>query len=126
MLEKVDLLMVLGALILQKTEEEVDDVLNRTIMVFRFLHEKDVFERYYKGHLAKRLLQARSVSDDAERGMMAKLKIECGHGYVQKLQGMLNDMKVSEETLTAFDESLQRSGKVSVRMQGCPRNANVC
>lgn len=96
-----------------KTEEEVDDVLNRTIIVFRFLHEKDTFERYYKGHLTKRLLQGRSVSDDAERGMMAKLKIECGHGYVQKLQGMLNDMKVSEDTMGEFAESIQRSQRVS-------------
>ena len=92
-----------------KTEEEVEETLNRTITVFRFLHEKDVFERYYKGHLAKRLLQGRSVSDDAERGMMAKLKIECGHGYVQKLQGMLNDMKVSEETMGLFNDSIQKS-----------------
>ena len=92
-----------------KTEEEVEETLSRTITVFRFLHEKDVFERYYKGHLAKRLLQGRSVSDDAERGMMAKLKIECGHGYVQKLQGMLNDMKVSEENMSLFNESIQRS-----------------
>ncbi|PWN43253.1 Cullin-domain-containing protein [Ceraceosorus guamensis] len=94
-----------------KTEEEVDVVLNRTILVFRFLHEKDVFERYYKSHLAKRMLQGRSVSDDAERGMMAKLKIECGHGYVQKLQGMLNDMKVSEDTMSAFNESVHRTGR---------------
>jgi cullin 3 len=92
-----------------KTEEEVEETLNQTITVFRFLHEKDVFERYYKGHLAKRLLQGRSVSDDAERGMMAKLKIECGHGYVQKLQGMLNDMKVSEETMSLFNDQIERS-----------------
>ncbi|CAO1615339.1 unnamed protein product [Parajaminaea phylloscopi] len=92
-----------------KTEEEVEDTLNRTIIVFRFLHEKDIFERYYKAHLSKRLLQNRSVSDDAERGMMAKLKIECGHQYVQKLQGMLNDMKVSEETSLAFSEQQKKS-----------------
>jgi cullin 3 len=94
-----------------KTEEEVEEVLQRTITVFRFLHEKDVFERYYKNHLAKRLLQGRSVSDDAERGMMAKLKIECGHGYVQKLQGMLNDVKVSDDTMHAFNESLQHNNR---------------
>lgn len=96
-----------------KTEQEVEEILNRTIVVFRFLHEKDIFERYYKTHLAKRLLQGRSVSDDAERGMMAKLKIECGHGYVQKLQGMLNDMKVSEDTNTTFAEHVKKSEKVS-------------
>ncbi|EPQ31423.1 uncharacterized protein PFL1_00758 [Pseudozyma flocculosa PF-1] len=94
-----------------KTEEEVDEVLNKTISVFRFLHEKDVFERYYKQHLAKRMLQGRSVSDDAERGMMAKLKIECGHGYVQKLQGMLNDMKVSEDTNLEFAKNVRNSSR---------------
>lgn len=94
-----------------KTEEEVEEVLNRTIVVFRFLHEKDLFERHYKGHLAKRLLHGRSVSDDAERGMMAKLKIECGHGYVQKLQGMLNDVKVSEETGAAFTEYIKKASR---------------
>ncbi|KAE8221728.1 hypothetical protein CF319_g4955 [Tilletia indica] len=94
-----------------KSEDEVEEILTQTIVVFRFLHEKDVFERYYKQHLAKRLLQARSVSDDAERGMMAKLKVECGHGYVQKLQGMLNDMKVSEEITKSFQNSLDKSGR---------------
>lgn len=94
-----------------KSEEEVEEVLQRTITVFRFLHEKDVFERYYKGHLAKRLLQGRSVSDDAERAMMAKLKVECGHGYVQKLQGMLNDMKTSDDTMRALQDNIAISGR---------------
>ncbi|PWY97688.1 Cullin-domain-containing protein [Testicularia cyperi] len=94
-----------------KTEAEIDDVLVKTISVFRFLHEKDIFERYYKQHLAKRLLQGRSVSDDAERGMMAKLKVECGHGYVAKLQGMLNDMKTSEETIESFSRTVRNSDR---------------
>lgn len=92
-----------------KTEAEVEDILRKTISVFRFLHEKDTFERYYKQHLAKRLLQGRSVSDDAERGMMAKLKIESGHGYVAKLQGMLNDMKTSDETMDDFNRTIKNS-----------------
>lgn len=53
----------------------MDDVLDKTITLFRFLQDKDVFERYYKQHLAKRLLLNRSVSDDAERGMLSKLKV---------------------------------------------------
>lgn len=82
--------------------DDVERVLDQTIAVFRFVHEKDVFERYYKMHLTRRLLHGRSVSDDAERGMIAKLKVECGHDYVQKLQGMLNDMKMSEDINTTF------------------------
>ena len=70
------------------SDEEVDQVLDKVMMLFRFfvlsmfcvtpgrfIQEKDVFERYYKSHLAKRLLLGRSVSDDAERNMIGKLKV---------------------------------------------------
>ncbi|KAL7411333.1 ubiquitin ligase SCF complex subunit Cullin [Mrakia frigida] len=92
-----------------KTEEEVDVVLDKTITLFRFLTDKDVFERYYKSHLGKRLIQGRSVSDDAERGMVAKLKIECGYQFTQKLEGMFNDMRVSSDTMTAFKTHLAKT-----------------
>jgi len=49
------------------SEEEVDGILDKVMMLFRFIQEKDVFEKYYKQHLAKRLLLGRSVSDDAEK-----------------------------------------------------------
>jgi cullin 3 len=62
------------------TDEEVDGILDRVMMLFRFIQEKDVFEKYYKQHLAKRLLLGRSVSDDAERNMISKLKvIDCSY-----------------------------------------------
>ena len=63
------------------SEEEVEQVLDKVVMLFRYLQEKDVFEKYYKQHLAKRLLGGRSVSDDAERSMIAKLKHECGYQF---------------------------------------------
>ncbi|TFK40341.1 Cullin [Crucibulum laeve] len=92
-----------------KTDTEVDMVLDKTITVFRFLTEKDVFERYYKGHLAKRLLLGRSVSDDAERGMLAKLKVECGYQFTQKLEGMFHDMKLSADTMDAYRTHLAKT-----------------
>lgn len=60
----------------QKSEDEIETALEKTIILFRFLSDKDRFERYYKNHLAKRLLYGRSASDDSERGMVAKLKVE--------------------------------------------------
>ena len=48
----------------------------QVMMLFRYLQEKDVFEKYYKQHLAKRLLSGRTVSDDAERSLLVKLKTE--------------------------------------------------
>lgn len=84
----------------------MDTVLDKTIIVFRFISEKDIFERYYKAHLSKRLLGGRSVSDDAERGMLAKLKVECGAQFTQKMEGMFNDMKVSADATRDYHSHL--------------------
>lgn len=84
-------------------------MLDKTITVFRFLTDKDVFERYYKNHLSKRLLQGRSVSDDAERGMLAKLKVECGYQFTQKLEGMFHDMKISADTMQTYRTHLEQT-----------------
>ncbi|TDL25857.1 Cullin-domain-containing protein [Rickenella mellea] len=89
-----------------KTDQEMDAVLDKTIVVFRYVADKDIFERYYKNHLAKRLLYGRSVSDDAERGMLAKLKVECGYQFTQKLEGMFNDIKISADHMAAYSAKL--------------------
>ena len=80
------------------TEEQINTELQKAIVVFRFLSDKDVFESFYKQHLAKRLLGNRSVSDDAERAMVSLLKAECGYQFTTKLEGMFNDMRISRET----------------------------
>lgn len=59
----------------QMSEQEIETVLDKTMVLFRYLLEKDVFERYYKTHLAKRLLLNKSVSDDSEKNMISKLKV---------------------------------------------------
>lgn len=56
------------------SEQEIEQVLDKTMVLFRYLQEKDLFERYYKQHLAKRLLLNKSVSDDSEKNMISKLK----------------------------------------------------
>ncbi|XP_041357096.1 cullin-3-like [Gigantopelta aegis] len=77
------------------TEQEIENVLDKSMVLFRYLQEKDVFERYYKQHLARRLLLNKSVSDDSEKNMISKLKTECGCQFTSKLEGMFKDMTVS-------------------------------
>eukprot|EP01112_Ceratiomyxa_fruticulosa_P003545 TRINITY_DN1386_c0_g1_i3.p1 TRINITY_DN1386_c0_g1~~TRINITY_DN1386_c0_g1_i3.p1 ORF type:complete len:747 (+),score=118.94 TRINITY_DN1386_c0_g1_i3:321-2561(+) len=84
------------------SDEEIEVVLDKVMMLFRYIQEKDVFEKYYKQHLAKRLLLQRSVSDDAERNMIAKLKTECGYQFTSKLEGMFTDMKLSSDSMEGF------------------------
>ncbi|KAK9152548.1 hypothetical protein Sjap_000028 [Stephania japonica] len=87
------------------SEEDVEVVLDKVMMLFRYLQEKDVFEKYYKQHLAKRLLSGKTVSDDAERSLIVKLKTECGYQFTSKLEGMFTDMKTSQDTMHGFHAS---------------------
>ncbi|CAF4735227.1 unnamed protein product, partial [Rotaria sp. Silwood1] len=83
-------------------DQEVEIVLDKAMMLFRYLEEKDVFERYYKQHLAKRLLLNKSASDDAEKNMISRLKTECGCQFTCKLEGMFKDISVSNTTAEDF------------------------
>ncbi|GAA6005797.1 hypothetical protein JCM11491_004014 [Sporobolomyces phaffii] len=94
-----------------KTETEVDEVLNKSVSLFRFLTEKDAFEQYYNNHLSRRLLSHRSVSDDAERNMLAKFKIEAGAAFTKSAEGMMKDVKVSEDTREEYKRYQESSGK---------------
>lgn len=103
-------------------EEEVESILEKSIVIFRYLQEKDVFERYYKQHLAKRLLSQKSASIDAERFMISKLKTECGYQYTTKLEGMFKDMNVSQDSMEKFKSFLESS---DVQLNGIDFNVRV-
>nr|CAI5860542.1 unnamed protein product [Callosobruchus analis] len=91
------------------SEQDIELVLDKSMVLFRFLQEKDVFERYYKQHLAKRLLLNKSVSDDWEKNMISKLKTECGCQFTSKLEGMFKDMTVSNTIMDEFKEHVVKS-----------------
>ena len=76
------------------------------VRLFSYLSDKDIFAEFYKKQLAKRLLLARSSSDDAERSMIAKLKLRCGAQFTSKLEGMVTDMNLSQDIQSAFNEYL--------------------
>ncbi|KAJ6645804.1 Cullin-3 [Pseudolycoriella hygida] len=92
------------------SEQEIETVLDKTMVLFRYLLEKDVFERYYKTHLAKRLLLNKSVSDDSEKNMISKLKTECGCQFTSKLEGMFKDMTVSNTIMEEFKTHVNAHG----------------
>ncbi|RNA24751.1 cullin-3 isoform X1 [Brachionus plicatilis] len=103
------------------SEQEIDAVLDKSMVLFRYLQEKDVFERYYKQHLAKRLLLNKSLSDDCEKNMITKLKTECGCQFTSKLEGMFKDMTLSNTMMDEFKASLQQQ-----QQQQQQRNEDEC
>jgi len=113
------------------TEDQVTQELDKIIIVFRYLSDKDVFESFYKQHLAKRLLMGRSVSDDAERSMVSLLKAECGYQFTSKLEGMFNDMRISRDMQDSYktykraQASQQQQCEGEIRDSGKPIDIEV-
>jgi cullin 1 len=45
------------------------------MVLFRYLDDKDVFQKHYARLLARRLILDQSVSDGSEESMISKLKV---------------------------------------------------
>lgn len=83
-------------------EAELEDTLNQVMVVFKYIEDKDVFQKFYSKMLAKRLVHHTSASDDAEASMISKLKQACGYEYTIKLQRMFQDIGVSKDLNEQF------------------------
>ncbi|CAM8996218.1 unnamed protein product [Rhodiola kirilowii] len=99
------------------SEEELEGILDRVLVLFRFIQGKDVFEAFYKKDLAKRLLLGKSASIDAEKSMISKLKTECGSQFTNKLEGMFKDIELSKEINESFKQSSQARTKLPVGIE---------
>ncbi|KAK9395579.1 cullin-1-like [Crotalus adamanteus] len=90
-------------------EAELEDTLNQVMVVFKYIEDKDVFQKFYAKMLAKRLVHQNSASDDAEASMISKLKQACGFEYTSKLQRMFQDIGVSKDLNEQFRKHLSNS-----------------
>jgi cullin 1 len=70
---------------------------------------QDLFGEIYRNQLAKRLLNARSASDDAERSMVSKLKLKCGVQFTGKMEGMMMDLVLGGDVQRKFTAWLPSS-----------------
>jgi len=72
------------------------------MVVFKYLEDKDVFQKFYSKMLANRLVTHMSASDEAESSMIGKLKHACGFEYTSKLQRMYQDIGLSKDLNDEF------------------------
>lgn len=85
-------------------EGDVEAALCQIMTVFKYIEDKDVFQKFYSRMLARRLVHANSSSDDAEMSMISKLKEACGFEYTNKLQRMFQDVQISKDLTSSFKE----------------------
>ncbi|XP_053983774.1 cullin-2 [Hylaeus anthracinus] len=93
------------------SEVEVEEKLGRCIIVFKYVDDKDVFQKFYARMLAKRLIHQQSQSMDAEESMIDRLKQACGYEFTNKLHRMFTDMSVSADLNAKFAASLREGDR---------------
>uniref|UniRef100_A0A2K6EUC6 Cullin 2 n=1 Tax=Propithecus coquereli TaxID=379532 RepID=A0A2K6EUC6_PROCO len=94
------------------TENEVEDKLTSFITVFKYIDDKDVFQKFYARMLAKRLIHGLSMSMDSEEAMINKLKQACGYEFTSKLHRMYTDMSVSADLNNKFNNFIKNQDTV--------------
>ncbi|KAI0700014.1 Cullin-domain-containing protein [Cerioporus squamosus] len=90
-------------------EGDLEGALNKVMILFKYIDDKDVFQSFYTTKLSKRLIHGVSASDEAEASMISKLKEACGFEYTNKLQRMFTDMSLSKDLTDNFKERMQQN-----------------
>ncbi|KAF8917037.1 Cullin-domain-containing protein [Mucidula mucida] len=90
-------------------EQDLETALNRVMIIFKYLEDKDIFQQFYSTKLSKRLIHTVSASDEAEASMITKLKEACGFEYTNKLQRMFTDMSLSKDLTDQFKERMDQN-----------------
>uniref|UniRef100_A0A915D8P0 Cullin-5 n=1 Tax=Ditylenchus dipsaci TaxID=166011 RepID=A0A915D8P0_9BILA len=102
-----DLLLRKSALTKKFSSEEIDEKLNNVLLVLKYVNNKDVFMRYHKTHLSRRLILEMVADQEKEEGLVTKFR-EAGMpaDYVTKLYRMLQDIEVNKDLNTKFKKSI--------------------
>lgn len=91
------------------SESEIDGKLGQSITIFKYIDDKDVFQKFYARMLAKRLIHQQTQSMDAEEAMINRLKQACGYEFTSKLHRMFTDMSVSADLNLKFNAFLKQT-----------------
>ncbi|XP_050305798.1 cullin-2 [Anthonomus grandis grandis] len=90
------------------SETEVEKKLSESIIIFKYIDDKDVFQKFYSRSLAKRLIHQQTHSMDLEEGMINRLKQACGYEFTCKLHRMFTDMSVSADLNNKFQAFIKK------------------
>uniref|UniRef100_A0A8C7LUI6 Cullin-5 n=1 Tax=Oncorhynchus mykiss TaxID=8022 RepID=A0A8C7LUI6_ONCMY len=87
------------------TSEEIEAKLKEVLLVLKYVQNKDVFMRYHKAHLTRRLILDISADSEIEENMVEWLReVGMPADYVNKLARMFQDIKVSDDLNQNFKE----------------------
>jgi cullin 3 len=88
------------------TDSDIEACIDGVVTLLSHVHDKDIFESYYKSYLTKRLMGAKSISEEIEKQVISKLKSEYGYQFTSKLERMFSDMNISRSIMHEYKESV--------------------
>eukprot|EP00889_Picochlorum_renovo_P001901 jgi/Picre1/28931/NNA_004326.t1 len=89
-------------------EDDMDGTLDKVVKFLAYISDRDMFAEFYRKKLARRLLYSTSCGEDAEKGMLTRLKQQCGQQYTSKMEGMVQDLQIAREKELDFRSWLDR------------------
>ncbi|XP_067947837.1 cullin-5-like isoform X2 [Watersipora subatra] len=100
-----DLLLRKTPLSKKLSSDEIEHSLKNLLLVLKYVQNKDVFMRFHKAHLTRRLILGTSADNEVEEMMVDWLReIGMPADYVNKLARMFQDMQVSDDLNTEYRE----------------------
>ncbi|KAF6212482.1 hypothetical protein GE061_013005 [Apolygus lucorum] len=92
------------------TSDQIESKLKDVLLVLKYVQNKDVFMRFHKAHLTRRLILDTSADSEKEENMVEWLReVGMPADYVNKLARMFQDIKVSEDLNQQFKEEYRTS-----------------
>jgi hypothetical protein len=109
----------------QSDERAEEARVTAALGLFAFLRDQDEFAESYRVHMARRLLDRRSASNDMERLAVALMKSRCGAAYTARMEGMLVDATTSATELRAdYDRHAAEQSPLQARVDVCVLTAS--
>jgi cullin 4 len=86
------------------SDETLIQIIDEVLILFKLCRAKDTFEEFYQRGLCRRLLLNKSASYESEKMMIIKLKTECSDTFIQRAEGMLKDLTLSDDIMKKYLE----------------------
>lgn len=90
-------------------EDDIDSVLDKIVKFMEYISDRDMFSEFYRQRLSRRLLNANSSGEDAEKSMLSRLKQQCGANFTNKMEGMVTDIIGAREKEQDFKLWMERN-----------------
>lgn len=99
------------------TSEQIETKMKDVLLVLKYIENKDVFMKYHKAHLTRRLILDSSADSEKEEDMVEWLReVGMPADYVNKLARMFQDIKVSEDLNIQFRSDTSKHDAINIKI----------